>query len=381
MKRTLCSTLLLTLMLWVMLCAGGCAVHEFPADDTPVQIDLEFKFNTAFLPFKDVDYTKQEEASSVGCVMRYQVRAYPMAEDGSVSEEALKQFTFTKSALTQPDYTVTIELPEGKYLLRSWFDYVTATSQQDNFYKTSDFENITLTEPYTGDTDYKDAFFGICEVVSIRAAKDTPNAHYTLDMERPLSKFQFIAVDFEEFVTKIMQEKLSPEEYQEYINNKNAGKTDRIETDYTVEISDTDKTATGTGKAPWDPTKNPGFEPESYKIVFQYTSYVPNTYDLFRRKPIDAFFGYKFSAVMLPLNQEEARIGMDYILINGDESSVSLKVLLYSPEGELLSTSNSVIVPIVRGKVTTIRGKFLTLKIDGGISVDTDFDGDINIII
>ncbi|MGM9722009.1 MAG: DUF6562 domain-containing protein, partial [Candidatus Egerieousia sp.] len=121
--------------------------------------------------------------------------------------------------------------------------------------------------------------------------------------------------------------------------------------------------------------------PEDYKVVFQYTSFVPNTYNLMLKKPVDAFLGYKFNATISPVNSEEARIGMDYILINGTESSVNLQVLLYSPKGELLSTSNPVTVPMVRGKITTIRGKFLTLQIDGGISLDTDFDGEINIVI
>lgn len=383
MRRVIKHLLLPLLFAALLLSLEGCVVHEFPKEDTPVGIDLEFKFNTAFLPFKEVDYTQQQKATTSACIMRYIVRAYPMAADGSIAETPLKEFLFTKAQLEDPDLKVSIEIPEGRYLLKCWFDYISATAQNDNFYHTSNFEKITLTEPYTGDTDYKDAFIGEREIICIRGSKETPNPLYTLEMERPLAKFQFVAVDFGEFVNKIMQETLSPEEYQDYLNKKYGGKnpTNNLYNGYTVEISERDLLWNNTSKAPWDPTQTPGFDPEDYKVVFQYTSFVPNTYNLMLKKPVDAFLGYKFNATISPVNSEEARIGMDYILINGTESSVNLQVLLYSPKGELLSTSNPVKVPMVRGKITTIRGKFLTLQIDGGISLDTDFDGEINIVI
>ena len=86
-----------------------------------------------------------------------------------------------------------------------------------------------------------------------------------------------------------------------------------------------------------------------------------------------------FTSTLSPLNEEEALIGFDYVLVNGTESSVSVQVGLYDSEGTMLSLSNPVTVPIVRGKVTTVRGKFLTLATGSGIGVSPGFDGEYNI--
>lgn len=97
------------------------------------------------------------------------------------------------------------------------------------------------------------------------------------------------------------------------------------------------------------------------------------------RKPTDAKTGMKFSSTLRPLNEDEALIGFDYVLVNGTESSVGVQVALYDPSGKMLSLSNPVTVPIVRGKVTTVRGRFLTLATGSGIGVDPGFDGEYNI--
>ena len=54
MRRVIKHLLLPLLSAALLLSLEGCVVHEFPKEDTPVGIDLEFKFNTAFLPFKEV---------------------------------------------------------------------------------------------------------------------------------------------------------------------------------------------------------------------------------------------------------------------------------------------------------------------------------------
>ena len=90
--------------------------------------------------------------------------------------------------------------------------------------------------------------------------------------------------------------------------------------------------------------------------------------------------GTMFSSSLQPLNEDEALIGFDYVIVNGVESSVTLQVALYAPDGELMSLSNPVVVPVVRGKVTTVRGKFLTLATGGGIGIDPGFDGEFNLV-
>ena len=88
----------------------------------------------------------------------------------------------------------------------------------------------------------------------------------------------------------------------------------------------------------------------------------------------------QFISCLQPLNEEEALVGFDYVIVNGIESSVSIHVALYAPDGDMISLSNAVTVPVMRGKVTTVRGKFLTLSTGGGIGIDPGFDGEFNLI-
>ena len=55
--------------------------------------------------------------------------------------------------------------------------------------------------------------------------------------------------------------------------------------------------------------------------------------------------------------------------------------IIRDSEGNLLNRIEGIDVPIVRGKLTTIRDEFLTRDYAPGIGIDPGFDGDINITI
>ena len=83
-------------------------------------------------------------------------------------------------------------------------------------------------------------------------------------------------------------------------------------------------------------------------------------------------------AGMTQLDKNNAELGSDYVFVNGHESSVTVSVEIYDRDGTLLSRSQPISVPLVRNKVTIVRGKFLTVKAEGGVSIDADFDGEYN---
>lgn len=358
-------------------------VHEWPDETTPADVDVSLVFNTEFLPFRDVEYTKKGKADPSEFNIRYQIRAYRALKTGGYDSEPMREFAFSKTDVSEPDCKLRIELPEGEYMLRAWADYVDDGSMDDKYYSTEDFRSITVAEPYEGDTDFKDAFVGAAPVASVRVGGNAPKVSTTIEMERPLAKFQFVAEDLYDLVTKAMENYLSKNEYQAYLEGRRP-QGGSVETpssaEYDFRVGATDALDSGT-KAPWDPTKAPGFNPEDYKIVFYYTSFLPTEYNVLTQKPVDAKMGMSFTSVLRPLNEDEALIGFDYVLVNGTESSVGVQVALYDPDGKMLSLSNPVTVPIVRGKVTTVRGRFLTLATGSGIGVDPGFSGEYNVII
>ena len=67
--------------------------------------------------------------------------------------------------------------------------------------------------------------------------------------------------------------------------------------------------------------------------------------------------------------------------ITGSVSAVKVDLTIRDSEGNLLNRIEGIDVPIVRGKLTTIRDEFLTRDYAPGIGIDPGFDGDINITI
>ena len=370
------------LLLTAVFALGGCMVHEWPDESIPAVLEVEMVFDTEFLPLRDVEYTKKTKADPEDFNIRYQIRAYRALKNGGYDVVPQAEYVFVKSDVSSPDHKVILAIPEGNYMLRVWADYVDAGRVDDKYYLTDDFRSIMVAEPYEGDTDFRDAFEGSSEVSVVRVGSMAEKVHVTVDMQRPLAKFQFVANDFYDLVTKAMEKYLNSKEYAAFLQTRRTSQPTPSTTDADChfDVSTTDYLPDDDTKAPWDPTKAPGFNPEDYKIVFYYNSYLPTEYNLLTGKPTDAKMGMMFSSTLLPLNEDEALIGFDYVIVNGVESSVTLQVALYAPDGEMMSLSNPVVVPVVRGKVTTVRGKFLTLATGGGIGIDPGFDGEFNLV-
>ena len=81
------------------------------------------------------------------------------------------------------------------------------------------------------------------------------------------------------------------------------------------------------------------------------------------------------------LSGKEARLASDYIFVNGSESAVMVNLEIRNSKGEVLNQAEGVKVPIVRGKLTTVRDEFLTRSYSPGIGIDPGFDGNIDIVI
>lgn len=359
----------------------GCMVHEWPDEGIPASVEVELVFDTEFLPLRDVEYTRKTKNSPSDFNIRYQIRAYRALKNGGYDDKPQAEFIFTKEDVSSPDHMVTIDLPDGSYMLRVWADYVDDGEIRDKYYDTGDFSSIKVVEPYEGDTDFRDAFEGSSEVSVKRLGADAEKTRVRVNMDRPLAKFQIVATDFYDLVTKAMEDYLSSKEYEEFLQTRHRGTPPQSsDSECRFDVSSSDRLPEDSSKAAWDPTKAPGFDPEDYRIVIYYTSYLPTEYNMLTGKPIDAKTGMEFISCMQPLNEEEALIGFDYVIVNGIESSVNIQAALFAPDGDMISLSNAVTVPVMRGKVTTVRGKFLTLTTGGGIGIDPGFDGDFNLI-
>ena len=234
-----------------------------------------------------------------------------------------------------------MEIVPGKYRFRAWVDFVEKGQLDDTYYDTADFNAITLREPHEGGTDYRDAFRGTLDA-EIVPAEINPNQELYIQMERPLAKYRFIATDLKEFEELRLREA-----------DKNGDLT----------------------------SPPPSIDLSRYKVRISYEGFYPTVYSLATDEPIDVRTGVNFSLQPREIGDEEVDLGFDYMFIGRQESGVNVSLSIYDEKEKLVAGVSGIEVPLRRGLLTTVRGKFLTARSEGDVSIDPSFDGEFNVAV
>ena len=108
---------------------------------------------------------------------------------------------------------------------------------------------------------------------------------------------------------------------------------------------------------------------------------MPSTFNMRDNKPCDSSTGVSFTSDITLIDEHNARLGFDYVMVNGHESSVMVAVGLFDENGVRLSMTNPIEVPLKRSMLTTVKGSFLMQDTRGGVAIEPGFDGEYNIII
>lgn len=349
MKRLIPSLVLLTVLASV---ATGC-VHEFPELPTATGVTLHLNFDTEMPLYKEVAYDSRAAATEDAYDVRHIVSVHHLSPDGSYSRTADTLIVFTCDDVQKLDCSRTFSLHEGDYKFFVWTDFVDEGGKADKFYTPSDFSEIILRDKkgYTGSCDFRDAFRGSAQgsvTIKRNEMMDVDN-NVSVTMNRPLAKFEFISTDYDEFVANV----LTMEARKKGENAANAAGDDATRS----------------------------VNPDDYRVVFQYEGFVPCSYNMFTDKPADSWTGVKFESSLKPAGNNEMELGFDYVFVNGAEAGVSVAVSVYNKDGELVSSTPAINVPLKRSQLTTVKGKFLTSTSSGGLDIDPTFDGEYNIVI
>ena len=355
-----------------LLCITSCAVHEWP-EPSPADVIVNLDFDTQLPQYKVLN-EEGTRASHDGrdYDIRYTIAAYRLLQDGSYAEEPFLLKVFSKDEIEELNTSFRFSIDEGSYRFYVWTDFVLAGTQSDYFYNTTSFRRISLQGTHEGNNDFRDAFSGSADLKVIRrGSKETPST-VTVQMRRPLAKFEFITTDLQEFITKTIEAMIRKEEAEAAAK---AGETKSEGGDNPEDITPTESD-TKTGD-----TKTPVVDLEKYTVVFFYSGYMPNAYNMMEGKPCDSATGVKFSSAISTIDNHDARLGFDYVFVNGEESSVMVTVALYDEEGTQLSISRQIEVPIKRSMLTTVRGSFLMQNTGGGVAIDPGFEDEFNIYI
>lgn len=122
---------------------------------------------------------------------------------------------------------------------------------------------------------------------------------------------------------------------------------------------------------------------EEFTVVVEYESDVPSAFDLREDVPTRPTADIKFSRtldyIIFPV--EELEIAADRLFVTTEPMKISMCITLFNSAKAIVARTEGVTIPIERGKITTVAGKFLTNFISGGLTIDTRWDGEITIEI
>lgn len=341
----------------IWLCGAFCfaaimlqsCVHEFPEINNNINVRLKIIHQTEWTEY---DYFignstdarhNSKAADDNNWKAKYTIMVYPKGD----LYTPLKRISFTREDISLAEFEIDIELPVGEWDIYVWQDF-TNRDVVPPFYNADNFRAISYEDPYRGDTDMRDAFEGMTSV----AVPETMEADYVVNgeitMERPLAKYVFIATDFEDYYNDSMSRYNLPGEKSRWEALSLAQKREAL---------------------------------KGFSVVARYPWYMPSVYDMFTQKVTDSWTGIHYDAEIIPINGEEAIIATDYVFINHHESGAQVQLGLRTPNGDLIGLTSTINVPLLRGRVTYVRGRFLTASTGSGLEIDFSFSGSFDIFI
>lgn len=325
----------------------GC-VHEFPELPEFVTVRLKLHYNTDMpqweYPITEARSVVPTKTVQTSGEMRYIVRFYPLAR--SSRSQVSMEYVFTRNVADGYDTELPVVVPAGDYTVMVWSDLTENSGGDFRFYNADDFSQIVLQgDKHEGNNDYRDAFRGTYDISLVTDITEKVPETVDIEMVRPIAKYEFVTTDVEAFIDKEVRAAVSRGEMQ--------------------------------------PAEAPsrGIDLSKYRVEIYYVGFMPNTFNMFTDKPSDSTTGISFPGRISMLDDSEASLGFDYVFVNGVESAVTVQVGIFNEEGERLSLSNPVNVPLLRSKHTLLKGKFLMQNASGGVSIDASYSGDHNIIL
>ena len=343
-------------ILYIIVCLSllltSCDVHQWPETPELVKCHLRLNYQTQMTEWEHLyngssvteqgtgdTYDNRREYGKI----RYIIRTYPVSEKQRTLSDYTQEFEFTRDINKGYDHQVTLDILPGNYNIMVWSDLVQKEGD-DHFHDAGNFAEIRLQGEHRGNNDYRDAFRGTGSIALEASIKEQKTDTLEITMQRPLAKFEFITNDLKEFLDKEI----------EYLKQEATTRGENAPTRV-----DTDK----------------------YKVVFHYSGYMPNAYNMNTDKPVDSATGVMFESKLGILNDNEASLGFDYVFVNGKEAGVSIQIGLYDGENRQIALSDPIDVSLRRSHHTILRGSFLMQQATGGIVINPEFDGNHNIVI
>ena len=321
-----------------MLILGSC-VYEYPVYiPAGTQLKLTFRLDSTALN----SYPQINDLSSEEYDLRYVIKAYRKTNSGTLTTTPHKEFIYTKDIITSLDSTFLVELDAGDYTFYTVTDYVPQYMTGDNHFSTASFTDLHVRcEDYHGSTESKTLYTGVQDI-RIETFNGYETSSDTISLTPALFKYQIVATDLQKFYDSQM--------------TKGGDSPDFV-----------------------------ALHLEDYYVKVRYDKEEP----LFTHMnvfngcvPTWGETGLSYISQITKLNEDEAMLCFDHIMVGPEQNELSLKVGIYRNDGSHVTTV-PIKFPVHTGKFRCYKGDFLTYiglenPEDGGVVVDPNFNGDIN---
>lgn len=329
---------------------SSCAIHEWPSVEKQVPVVLTVKYNLAELDW--VEYEYKEDAPDVGLKkqdskindeivhgkLNYTVRMIPLLTKAGRDYSNYHEYKVTRDVAESQEFGIAMEVPPGVYDVAVWVDYLVGDTEE-SYYNTDDFAEIKLNGQHEGNNEYHDAFRGIGTVVLVGNIVDDNPIEVTVEMARPLARYELVTTDLAEFVA-----------------NETARKGVDVEGGEDLNLDD-------------------------YKVMVHYVGYYPDTYSIFTDKPVDSSTGVFFESTLKQLDANRASLGFDHAFVSESGSAVTVQMAIYDKDGSEVAATSPLEINLKRNCHSIMQGSFLMSRAPGGIQVNPEYEGDNNIII
>ena len=323
----------------------GCDTSSLSSDDSSDSAHLHLTFNHEVSEYiydgttvlgPSTSSSQRSKISTENDLLRYIVRIYPAAQKAS-SKTLIKEFEFTKECGAGYNCEMTVDIEPGDYQILVWSDML---KDGKPLYDADDFAEITLLGSHNGNDAYLEAYRGSATVSKSDFSLADGACAVEVTMQRPLARFEIVANDLSEFIDK------------ELANYPVALQADES----IIELSD-------------------------YSVVFYYVGFMPDTYSMYTDRTVDSSTGVIFHSELSRLTDSEASLGFDYVFVNDKDSAVTVRVGVYSPDGNLISMTPSIKVPLKRNYHTVLQNTYLTTKSSDGVNINPNYDGNYTVTI
>lgn len=316
-------------LLLLLLCGFCGCVHEYPEDGgiDPTKVNVVLKLSTAD-PFTAVTRAPDDEKVYI----HYIVEVYKDAYKGNPLER--KEVTVEKNADGTSQATVNLSLHAANYKVAVWASAVPRADGTGGLFTTARLTAIRLNEPYIGNTRRKECYDARMDI-DLLGAEWNESLNLSQTLTTPMAGVEVVSTDLKKLA----------------LAHLNAAKQPQL------------------ADAWW----------KEYHIKWTYDMYFPTQYNALIGQPVKAATGMGFTSDISPLNDEEASLGYDFMFVNGKTANQYFSLTLYGANDNKLNAYEGINAPLERGKLTVIRGDYLTKEHSSGTGIDPGFDGEINI--